>query len=116
MYCYILPVSQISKQHILQLLLVRSNCLPCFDFISTEIRDDGRKCGYEFVASGRKTEPCFEVVAGVEVMAQRAKSLLDGPGGVEDRYMGTVDLNLESTSRPPKSCRQSSGCITDFVP
>lgn len=91
---------------------MRSNCVPCCSFVGAKILDNGRKCGDELVASRRKTKPCFEVVAGVEVMAERAKSLLDGPRGVENRYMGTVNLNLESASRPLNTYR----CITDFVP
>lgn len=112
MYCDIRPGSQIGQQLLLQLLLMRSNRVPCCDFVSAEIRDNGRKCGHEFVASRRKTKPCFEIAAGVEVVAERAKSLLDGPRGVENRYMGTVNLNVESVSRPLKTYR----CITDFIP
>lgn len=112
MYCDILPASQIRQQLLLQLLLMRSNCVPCCAFVSAEIRDNGRKCGYELIARGRKAKPSFEVVAGVEIMAERAKSLLDGLRSVENRYMGTVDLYLESALRPLKTYK----CVTDFIP
>ena len=78
------------------------NCFPCCAFVRAEVGDDGRDCGHELVASGSETELGFEIGAGVEIVAKRAKGLLRRPGGVEDRYMGTIDLSVLSAIRPPK--------------
>lgn len=98
-YGYVLPLSQIRQQHLLQFLLVHSNCSPSGGFVRTEIGDDGRKCGHELVAGGCKTELGFEIGAGVKVMTEGAKSLLGGPGGIKDRYMRTIDLRIVSVQR-----------------
>ena len=66
---YILSLPQITQQHILQFFFVRGNCLPCCGFVGAEVRDNGGKCGHELIGSGRKTELCFEVGTGVEVVA-----------------------------------------------
>ena len=69
MYYYIFSVPKIRKEHILQRLLVGSNCLPCCGFVCAEVRYDGRKCGHELVGSGCETELSFQIGAGVEVVA-----------------------------------------------
>lgn len=98
MYYYIFSVPKIREDHILQLLLMGSNCLPCCGFVCAEVRNDGRKCGHELIGSRCKAKLSFEIGAGVKVVTQRAKSLLGGPRGVENRYMGTIYLIKTSAS------------------
>lgn len=57
-----------------------------------EVGEYGRQGGDEFVAGGCETEACGKGGGGVEVVCETAEGRLGGARGVEDGYVGTVDL------------------------
>lgn len=68
----------------------------------SKVSEDGGQGGDEFVAGGCETEACGKGGGGVEVVCETAEGGLGVARGVEDGYVGTVDLcvfHLALTSR-----------------